>query len=341
MGGNAFAELAPGASFPRMSPDVYNALKATTLARLAPLYAHIAVPREAPGKDDYGDLDYIVAEPVREVTLDLFKETLGAVLAIDGGSTSNFAVHMPDAPPDTFVQVDVNKCASVEEFERVVFFHAYGDLGMILGLIARSYGMSLGQNGLKIVVGAADDGEPPSFFLSADFLHIMRFYGLDMSPWTTGFASQRAVFDWVRSSRLFHPVCHRESTRRMHRRDARGMYLDFLQYVRDLEDSGAYDGVEQLVPADVVAQAKREFGKEEEYNAIVQTNRRRAHIKAVFNGNLVMEWTGVQGLAVRRIMNAVRAVVSEDEMMKMTVEEVEAVVKRIHTELPADEVVSS
>ncbi|KZV86998.1 hypothetical protein EXIGLDRAFT_697947 [Exidia glandulosa HHB12029] len=343
MGGNAFAELAPGASFPRMSPEVYNALKATMLARLALLFAHVAVPREAPEKDDYGDLDLIVAEPLgaREVPLELLKDTLGAVLAI-GGSTSNFAVPMPDGPPDTYVQVDVIKCGTVDKFERVMFFHAYGDLGMILGLIARSYGLSLGHNGLKIVVGSAEDGEPHSFSLSADFQHIMRFFALDLTLWQAGFATQRAIFDWVRTSRLFHPARHRESTRRMHRRElSRTMYLNFLQYARELEESGAYDGVEQLVPADVVAQAKREFGKEDEYNAIVQTNRRRAKMKTVFNGHLVMAWTGAQGLAVRRIMGAVRAVVSEDEMMQMTVEEVEAVVRRVYAELSADEVVSS
>lgn len=151
MGGNAFAELIPGASFPRMSPTVYLALKDNILARLTPLFRHVAVPREAPGKPDYGDLDFIVAEPVQDISVDELKEHLGAVLAI-GDGTGNFAVPMPDTADEqqTYVQVDVHRCASVDEFERVVFFHAYGDLGMILGLLARSFGLSLGQNGLKV-----------------------------------------------------------------------------------------------------------------------------------------------------------------------------------------------
>lgn len=156
MGGNAFAQLLKNASFPRMSPAVYFALKAKILEQLTPLFAHVAVPREAPGKADYGDLDFIVAGPLRPITLDTLQESLGAVLAIDGG-TANFAVRLPDAEPDTYVQVDVNKCADVDEFNRFVFFQSYGDLGMILGLLARSYGLSFGHHGLKVRICQCTD----------------------------------------------------------------------------------------------------------------------------------------------------------------------------------------
>lgn len=187
----------------------------------------------------------------------------------------------------------------------------------------------------QIVVGSADDGEPPSFFLCADFPRIMRFFGLDLAPWSAGFATQAAVFDWVRSSRLFHPACMRESARREHRRRDRAMFHAFLQYVRDLDEAGAYSGTAPLAAAEVVAQAKREFGKEDEYNALVRANRRRVHLKAVFNGHLVMAWTGLQGLPVRGVMDAVRALVTDDDMFEMSVEDVEALVRRVHAERTA------
>lgn len=339
MGGRAFAESLPDAQFLRMSPAVYKSLKAAILARLLLLFRHVAVPREAPEKPDYGDLDFIVAEAIGEVTLDDLKAALGTELAIGADvATTNFAIPMPTEEGQSgiagsaFVQVDVHKCATVDEFDRVVFFHAYGDLGMMLGLLARSYGLSLGQNGMKLVVGHAESGEPPSFFLSADMLHIMRFFALDMAPWERGFESQRDVFEWVRSSRLFHSACLRESARREHRRRDRGMYHNFLAYVRELEAGGAYADVLQLSREQVIAEAKREFGKEDEYNALVLSNRQRAHYKAVFNGHLVMEWTGLYGKAVREVMDVVRARVSEAEMMQLTLADVEALVKHIHAE---------
>lgn len=342
MGGNAFTSVLPDAVFPRMRPAVYFALKERIQARLSTLFAHVAVPREAPGKADYGDLDFVVAEPVEEVTLDMIKDALAAEHSI-GGDTANFAVAMPESSPSerAYVQIDVHKCATVAEFDRVVFFHGYGDLGMMLGLLARSYGLSLGQNGLKIVVGSADDGEPPSFFLSADFPHILHFFGLDLARWEAGFASQTDVFEWVRSGRFFHPMCLRESYRRAHTRRDRVMYQNFLLYVRDLDAGDAYAGIVPATPHNVVELAKREFGKKEEYDALVRENRRRAHLKAVFNGHLVMEWTGLFGLSVREVMSAFRARVNDDELMDMSVEQVEAVVKQIHAERTAAPTTSS
>lgn len=34
-----------------------------------------------------------------------------------------------------------------------MFFHGYGDLGMILGLIAKNVGLALGSKGLKVGLG--------------------------------------------------------------------------------------------------------------------------------------------------------------------------------------------
>lgn len=49
-----------------------------------------------------------------------------------------------------FLQVDIHACADIDEFERIVYFHSYGDLGMIQGLVARNVGLVLGVNGLKV-----------------------------------------------------------------------------------------------------------------------------------------------------------------------------------------------
>jgi hypothetical protein len=46
-------------------------------------------------------------------------------------------------------QVDVKVCADRAEWEKIVFFHGYGDLGMILGLIAKNAGIVLSEQGLR------------------------------------------------------------------------------------------------------------------------------------------------------------------------------------------------
>jgi len=157
MGGNAFARSLLNTVFPRMSPARYYALKTDLHSKLTSFFMHVGTPREAPGKSDYGDLDFVVSQPFPSFdgNLQKLRTALGAAHAI-AGTTDNFAIALPperdeDSSRDqVFVQVDVNKCPTVDEWKRIMFFHAYGDTGMILGLIARSYGLSLGSNGLKV-----------------------------------------------------------------------------------------------------------------------------------------------------------------------------------------------
>lgn len=47
-------------------------------------------------------------------------------------------------------KVDVHVCEDKTELDRVVFFNSYGDLGMILGLLAANVGLKLGSKGLKV-----------------------------------------------------------------------------------------------------------------------------------------------------------------------------------------------
>lgn len=63
MGGSAFRSTLGQTAFPRLPPSVYNALKGRLQSRISELYTYVSVPKEAPQKEDYGDLDFLVAEP--------------------------------------------------------------------------------------------------------------------------------------------------------------------------------------------------------------------------------------------------------------------------------------
>ena len=96
MGGNAFTYL-PRKAFPRLPPELYTSLKARLKDTVEGLYSHVVVPREAPGKQDYGDIDLVVCSPrsgLPDVPHVKIQEALNAchVLPADGNRTSNFAV---------------------------------------------------------------------------------------------------------------------------------------------------------------------------------------------------------------------------------------------------------
>ena len=164
MGGNALTHLLPAATFPRLPHHIYVAIKAHLHDRLAPLYERVATPREAPEKLDHGDVDFIVVSPTKsDLTHEDVRIALGAGASMQG-RTSNFAVPLSrytdevmgntqrgeQGEYEEYVQVDVHVCDEVPQFERVVFFHGYGDLGMIIGCLARSVGLHLGDHGLKV-----------------------------------------------------------------------------------------------------------------------------------------------------------------------------------------------
>jgi hypothetical protein len=160
MGGKAFDRLLPPTAFPRIPPTVYHAVKARILPRLQEFYELVGVPLEAPEKIDHGDLDFIVANATRDseldapTTMDLVKAALGATESIhtNGNPTSNFAVpvtrgewaefghaaeeeqHRGANEDNIFYQVDVHVCPDAAEWNRIIFFHSYGDLGQFRSL---------------------------------------------------------------------------------------------------------------------------------------------------------------------------------------------------------------
>lgn len=171
MGGKAFISHThlPNATFPRLSPVIYTTVKAGLLSRLTPLFQYAGVPHEAPEKQDHGDVDFIVACPRAVAGHEDIKIVLGASACIpsaqsDGGGTHNFALRLADIvtpqPTDAaqisgetsevYVQVDVNIRKDAQDWENVMTFHSYGDLGMIIGRLAASVGLHLGELGLKV-----------------------------------------------------------------------------------------------------------------------------------------------------------------------------------------------
>jgi hypothetical protein len=179
MGGNAFSEQLPTAVFPRMSPAFYNSLKARITPRLEALYHLVAVPPEAPGKLDYGDLDVVVCQPkdIKEgvplsecVTFAEIEQALGSVhsLPLPGDRTSNFAIpiqqdevqHFPVAQEairerkldlaQLYIQVDLHFCEGLGSWESRILFQSYGELGMILGMLAKTVGLTWSVAGLKV-----------------------------------------------------------------------------------------------------------------------------------------------------------------------------------------------
>lgn len=170
MGGRAFLQDFPPDSLPRLPTSLYATLKARLTALLLTLFAIVEVPPERPEKRDHGDIDFVVACPLtrQAITPKQVGRVLGAIKSIelDGNRTSNYAINidqedwsMHSAQPmpsdHIYCQVDVKVCDDEEEVKRMMVLHGYGDLGIIIGAIAKSHGLSVNRNGLKVIVALA------------------------------------------------------------------------------------------------------------------------------------------------------------------------------------------
>lgn len=170
MGGKAFSNDLPSGSFPRLPSRLYEDLKDRLIPLLRTIYTLVEVPPEAPGKRDHGDIDFVVAEPIHVNDNDIAAkvgQVLGAVKSVemDGNRTSNYALELnqedcmllasdglqgPAPIQRIYLQVDVRVCLDAEEWELVRVMHGYGDLGIIIGSIARNHNLLLGTKGLKV-----------------------------------------------------------------------------------------------------------------------------------------------------------------------------------------------
>jgi len=354
MGGKAFLSSShlPNATFPRLSPPIYATLKSALLPRLTPLFQHVGVPHEAPEKQDHGDVDFIVACPRADAAIvghEEIKSALGASASIpsaqpDGGGTHNFALRLADVivplladvvplsgeTGEIFVQVDVNIRKDEHDWENLMIFHAYGDLGMILGRLSASVGLQLGELGLKMSSQALVPTYSSTFVLSSSIPNILPFFGLSIERWREGFATQHEVFEWVASSRFYVHGRLSDRIARAKSRANRSMYHAFFQWSEARANPAAGDESESLdvqeaekeaVIESVRAEALTFFGKQEEHDALARANQLRVRLKAMWNGRKVGEWTGGGGMIIGRVMSLMRETIGEEKIGQMTEDE--------------------
>ena len=148
----------------------------------------------------------------------------------------------------------------------------------------------------------------------------MPFLGLDVERWKQGFTTQREVFTWVSNSPYF-------DARRMARSDAdqigrrkarevRGMYQNFLAYANELAVVSIGSSNNRLTKQEVrdatLQAALDYFGKRKLYGRLLRVAKVKERVKTVFTGKMVIQWTGLQGLAIRWVMDEVRTRMGAD-----------------------------
>ncbi|KAI9781348.1 MAG: hypothetical protein M1816_002416 [Peltula sp. TS41687] len=215
------SELA-GLHTPRMDPATYFRLRAHLLDVLTAHYTQVVVPREAPEKTSYGDVDVLVESPVAavargSVAIEDLAKSMGAMRWVKRGSRSmSFAIPADD---DTgaagegeegaavYRQVDVYVCRT-GEMEWARMFKGDGMAWNIIGLMLRPVGITVNDVGLFVRVREIEmepgwGRDKAMIWLTGDSVEMMEFLGLDRMRWEMGFETVREVFDWIAGMRWF------------------------------------------------------------------------------------------------------------------------------------------
>jgi hypothetical protein len=281
MGGQAFATAGPNGAplkVPRMAPAVYHRASQELHAKLSPIFRNVTIPRDAPGKADYGDIDFLVEGALGPWTPASVKEALGATHLIGHGGTISYAVPYVDAP-DQHIQVDVEISPgngtpdSVELFQWTRFMKSDGDLMQIIGICHRSLGLTCNDRGMHIRVKEIEpqNKKKSLIFLTRDPDQALTFYGLDVSKYREGFTDQEDLFQWASSGRMFNREIfdnREEKNNDRARQKKRPMYCRFVEeYMPGHPDAGTQ--AKPWTRQGVLEEALQTFDRRAEYQKLM------------------------------------------------------------------------
>lgn len=242
MGGKLFSDALPT---PRMTPARYMHVRDHVVNQLRVFYKHVCVPREAPGKTSYGDVDVLVGGWRRSTSdggddMAVVGEALRAERVVRRGSRAWSVAVSSKAVPGVgyeagdveeepegvyYHQIDITTCAfpdgsdggaaASSSIRWMTILKSDGDMWNIIGVMVRRVGLCVNERGLhvRVLEMEAEKGEKHNWMakkhrkvlLTAEPARILQFLGLDQEAYERGWSEMKELFDWIAASRVFHP----------------------------------------------------------------------------------------------------------------------------------------
>jgi hypothetical protein len=292
MGGKVFDKiiLANGSTpqVPRMSPELYQKMINEYKPKLEVFFRNVVVPRDAPDKEDYGDIDFLV-ESDNKILLEgrtlsaedqdfwkLVKVALTAELHEKRGQSHSFGIPILGVS-GAYVQVDIELSPgngtidSLDLFAWTRFMKGDADLLQIIGVTHRPLGLTCNDRGLHVRLEQIEpyDKKKALLFLTRDPDKAMVFYGFDVKKYHEGFTSETELFDWVADGRYFSRQTFDERKERSTDRSRqlkRPMYRRFVEEYMSIPTVGIR---RPCTRQDVLDEAIKTFNVRAEYNEMV------------------------------------------------------------------------
>lgn len=274
-------------------------------------------------KESFGDLDYLVIKggpysDINEVVRRFEERLLYKVTdVVVNGDVTSFGLSLPQG----VFQVDF-LYVPLDSYDFAYNYHGKGDLGNLLGRVARSCGVKLGDTGLYYTQRAPDN---PAIILEEYLLtrawdEALEFLGYDSFEYYKGFDTLENVFDFVMSSDYYTYEAFDLALRnnKSRKRDSkRPNYMAFLDYAKQ-SDKGAVR---------VGSSLNRIFTHfptlKEDFDHNTEQYLKQGEYKKRFNGDVVSDITGLKGERLGRFLSFSTSYFYQDYMLSWSNKELE------------------
>lgn len=220
-----------------------------------------------------------------------------------------------------------------EECETTWAYMRCGDASNLIGKVAHSLGFKLGHKGLVYPVNLSDCEQLGDVLISSDRRKILEFLDLDYQQWEDNFDNPVDLYLWIASSKFFNPAQFQyENLNHVNRiRDRkRPVFAGFIDWL--VENPIQNEFVPGRNKAEYFWNAVLFFDCGHVFHEIKTLIDRRRDTKAankLFNGDLVREWTGLEGKELGAAIAGFKLsnnCVTQDQwtyfVMKLTAEEI-------------------
>lgn len=258
-------------------------------------------------KEDFGDMDILVkanTDIVRDAVIKHFGFAPIKSMVKDFNYSTNH-----NCFSFLYDKFQIDLICTVEDFETSLNYYSFNDVGNILGRFFHKFGLKFGHKGLIYPLRDDRGNVRTEILISKDLEQIINFLGLDYSKWRSGFTTLEDIFEWVAKGKYFDPTIFLEelsaiNEKRDRKRKTFSRFLDWVYQehgkpgdyykflIRDARDE-YIPQIEEYFKCDIKSQV-------DEFNVRMERERK---IKAKFNGEMVMEITGLKGQELGAFMN--------------------------------------
>jgi hypothetical protein len=292
----------------RLSREEYFSLSGAVARRLKSVIPEFTIPKVLPSKESFGDIDILVG------VSDLPNGWMDRAMMAMGGSGMVHANRRDFARDKVYEKGEAFSCTvsgaqvdliahSSANLAYASRWYNYGDLSNFLGLTARSLGLTYHYSGIYITHEIVP-GQNRPILVTDDFDMGLRILGYDPIAHQEGFADEKALYEWVLSSKYFDIAQTESRNSGQRRRDqVREQFLRFKEYALanarppveiDLDD--VRSGLQIMFP-DYLARIKSE---ESEYEFNLMSKLR-------VNGGWIKKELGIQqGAEIGQILGKMK-----------------------------------